>query len=112
MFYTLSSYTLDVCEMLVTGLVAEWRGGFVDLDFSKALATVSHPCLVAGGPAGGQLLMLCHRAQYWGGVLFISDLADGAEYILSSFTGNKRLRGVFDTATGCGRWLFPFIQSW
>lgn len=27
MFYTLSSYTLDVCEMLVTGLVAEWRGG-------------------------------------------------------------------------------------
>ena len=67
MLYTLSSYTLDVCEMLVTGLVAEWRGGFVDLDFSKALATVSHPCLVAGGPAGGQLLMLCHRAQYWGG---------------------------------------------
>lgn len=56
--------------------------------------------------------MLCHRAQYWVGVLFISDLADGAEYILSSFTGNKRLRGVFDTATDCGRWLFPFIQSW
>lgn len=51
-----------------------------------------------------------------GVVLFICDLADRAEYILSTgntrFTGNKRLRGVFETATDCGRRLFPFIQSW